>query len=190
MVILMFRNTMKIYKLNFMINSCFMILLALFWSCKSSSDVAPTENQKDDDPASVVVAAISDLVSEETSKKNELGLSWINPQGTVSVVLSYTEEGTDTEHTVTPHIRVDGASRSSYILKLPRYAAYKITAVAMDNYGRKSEARTITATPAEEDSYEIIENKLPIADPYVLYHGGKYYAYGTRVNGFEVYISE
>lgn len=39
-------------------------------------------------------------------------------------------------------------------------------------------------------SYEIIEDKLPIADPYVLYHNGKYYAYGTRINGFEVYISE
>lgn len=37
---------------------------------------------------------------------------------------------------------------------------------------------------------EIIENKLPIADPYILYHEGLYYAYGTRVNGFEVYISE
>ncbi|WP_206367375.1 glycoside hydrolase family 43 protein [Sphingobacterium sp. SGR-19] len=173
-----------------MFSNCFMLALTLFWSCKSSSNVAPTENQKDDDPATVVVATVSDLVAEETNKKNELRLSWINPPGTVSVALSYTEEGTDTEHIVTPHIRVDGASRSSYVLKLPRYATYKVTAIAMDNYGRKSEAHTITATPAEENSYEVIENKLPIADPYVLYHGGKYYAYGTRVNGFEVYMSE
>lgn len=31
---------------------------------------------------------------------------------------------------------------------------------------------------------------LPIADPYVLLHKGKYYAYGTSTNGFEVYISK
>jgi len=37
---------------------------------------------------------------------------------------------------------------------------------------------------------EIIEDRLPIADPYVLYHDGLYYAYGTRVSGFEVYISK
>lgn len=35
-----------------------------------------------------------------------------------------------------------------------------------------------------------IDSKLPIADPYVLFHEGKYYAYGTRIDGFEVYISE
>lgn len=36
---------------------------------------------------------------------------------------------------------------------------------------------------------DVIDDKLPIADPYVLYHQGKYYAYGTRVDGFEVYVS-
>jgi beta-xylosidase len=35
----------------------------------------------------------------------------------------------------------------------------------------------------------IKEDRLPIADPYVLYWQGKYYAYGTNVNGFEVYVS-
>jgi beta-xylosidase len=39
-------------------------------------------------------------------------------------------------------------------------------------------------------TFEIINDRLPIADPYVLYHNGKYYAYGTRINGFEVYISD
>ncbi|NDV64125.1 glycoside hydrolase family 43 protein [Bacteroides sp. 224] len=51
----------------------------------------------------------------------------------------------------------------------------------------------MSATPAKEDAKEpvvIVESKLPIADPYILYWEGKYYAYGTRVNGFEVYISE
>ncbi|MGO1245269.1 MAG: glycoside hydrolase family 43 protein [Sphingobacterium sp.] len=35
----------------------------------------------------------------------------------------------------------------------------------------------------------VIDDKLPIADPYVLYHQGTYYAYGTRLEGFEVYES-
>lgn len=41
-----------------------------------------------------------------------------------------------------------------------------------------------------EEEIEIIDQKLPIADPYVIYYNGRYYAYGTRINGFEVYISE
>lgn len=51
-------------------------------------------------------------------------------------------------------------------------------------------AFALTGIPTAEDApiaYDIIENRLPIADPYVLYHNGNYYAYGTRVNGFEVY---
>lgn len=43
---------------------------------------------------------------------------------------------------------------------------------------------------ANESSMLIIENRLPIADPYVLFYEDKYYAYGTRTNGFEVYISD
>ena len=175
-----------------MTSKYFMLAIALFWSCKSSSNVAPTEKEEEDQEI-VVVATVSNLIAEETEKKNELKLSWNNPPAAVSMMISYTEEGTDNEHTVTPHIQAGGASKSSYVLKLPRYATYKVTVVAMDNYGRKSEPLSVTATPAENDapiSYEIIENRLPIADPYVLYHNGKYYAYGTRVNGFEVYISE
>lgn len=175
------------------ISKYLMLVMALFWSCKSSSNIDPTDTQEEDEPETVVVASVTDLSAEQTDKKNELRLSWSNPPNTASVMLSYTEEGTNKENIVTPHVRVEGANKSSYLLKLPRYALYKIAAVAVDNYGRKSEALTVTAAPAEEDvptSYEIIENKLPIADPHVLYHNGQYYAYGTRVNGFEVYISE
>lgn len=37
---------------------------------------------------------------------------------------------------------------------------------------------------------KVIDDRLPIADPAILYHEGMYYAYGTRVEGFEVYMSE
>lgn len=43
---------------------------------------------------------------------------------------------------------------------------------------------------ANDSSMLIIEDRLPIADPYVLFYKDKYYAYGTRTNGFEVYISD
>ncbi len=49
--------------------------------------------------------------------------------------------------------------------------------------------KTSLTKPAD-DSYVQLENNLPIADPHVMFHQDKYYAYGTRVNGFEVYISD
>ena len=40
--------------------------------------------------------------------------------------------------------------------------------MAIDNYGKRSEKVTISATPAKEDTIDpdiVVENKLPIADP-------------------------
>ncbi len=37
---------------------------------------------------------------------------------------------------------------------------------------------------------EIPTSQLPLADPFVLSHGGKYYAYGTGEPGFRIYTSE
>lgn len=37
---------------------------------------------------------------------------------------------------------------------------------------------------------EITLSQLPIADPFILCHEGKYYAYGTGEPGFRIYISE
>lgn len=40
-------------------------------------------------------------------------------------------------------------------------------------------------------SYETVNGKLPIADPFILLHEGTYYAYGTGgTNGFRVYTSK
>ncbi len=37
---------------------------------------------------------------------------------------------------------------------------------------------------------DLVSNVLPIADPYILFYNGMYYAYGTsRADGFEVYSS-
>ena len=48
------------------------------------------------------------------------------------------------------------------------FGTYQIAAVAIDNYGNRSEKVTISATPAEKDAIDpdiIAEYKLPIADP-------------------------
>lgn len=40
-----------------------------------------------------------------------------------------------------------------------------------------------------EVSWEIEEEKVPLADPYILLHDGTYYAYGTGEPGFRIYTS-
>jgi beta-xylosidase len=46
-------------------------------------------------------------------------------------------------------------------------------------------------TPQIESDPEIVTQYLPLADPYILYHNGIYYAYGTSSdNGFEAYYTE
>lgn len=90
-------------------------------------------------------------------------------------------------------IHTNGASTSCRVLTLPEYGTYQNSAVVTDNYGNHSEEVSIKATPAKGNGIDpetVAENILPIADPYVIYHNGKYYAYGTRAIGFEVYISE
>ena len=135
---------------------------------------------------------ISNFTLATTKNANELQLKWDNPSGTVLVEISYSLEG-DAKPPLTINVRVYGEKNSNYTLKLPEYGTYKIAAVAIDNYGKRSEKVTISGIPAKEDTINpdiIAENKLPIADPYILYYEGKYYAYGTRINGFEVYISQ
>ncbi len=168
----------------------------LFLSCGSSDDPLSGKEETGDeneDKQEITVDPVTNLAAKETDKANELEIVWSNPPNTVSVEISYLQEGDNEANTVIANVRVYDENRSSYLVKLPEYGTYQIGAVAIDNYGNRSEKVTVTAVPAKEDallSYEIIDNKLPIADPYVLYHNGKYYAYGTRINGFEVYISE
>lgn len=160
-------------------------------SCGSSGE--PQEEDMTDNNDEELVDPVIGLAAKRTAKANELELAWSNPPNTASVEISYLREGDDETSNVIVNVMVYNENKSSYLIKLSQYGTYQIGVVAINNYGRRSEKATITATPAKEDeppSFEIIENRLPIADPYVLYHSGKYYAYGTRINGFEVYISE
>ena len=162
-------------------------------SCSGGNDsLADTNIEKEDGQKTIVVEHISGFVAKETNKANELLLEWKNPSDIAVVEIVYSLKGKE-EFSETINVRVYGEKNSTYTLKLLEYGTYQISVVAIDNYGKRSEKVTILATPAKEDAIDldiIVENKLPIADPFVLYYEGKYYAYGTRVNGFEVYISE
>lgn len=177
------------------LNVCLMLGTIFFLSCGGDDDSPLNENdQKEDDGQKneTVIESVSNFTAKETNKANELLLEWKNPSGIVAVEISYfLEENGESPAIV--NVRVYGEKNSKYTLQLPEFGTYQIAAVAVDNYGKRSEKVTISATPAEKDAIDpdiIAEYKLPIADPFVLYHEGKYYAYGTRVNGFEVYISE
>lgn len=177
------------------LNVCLMLGTIFFLSCGGDDDSPLNENdQKEDDGQKneTVIESVSNFTAKETNKANELLLEWKNPSGIVAVEISYfLEENGESPAIV--NVRVYGEKNSKYTLQLPEFGTYQIAAVAVDNYGKRSEKVTISATPAEKDAIDpdiIAEYKLPIADLFVLYHEGKYYAYGTRVNGFEVYISE
>lgn len=177
------------------LNVCLMLGTIFFLSCGGGDDSPLNENdQKEDDGQKneTVIESVSDFTAKETNKANELLLEWKNPSGIVAVEISYFLEENEKSPAII-NVRVYGEKNSKYTLQLPEFGTYQIAAVAVDNYGKRSEKVTISATPAEKDAIDpdiIAEYKLPIADPFVLYHEGKYYAYGTRVNGFEVYISE
>lgn len=185
---------MKLTKLYLLI---FITLPLAFCACGGGDDsLSPQKDDSGDkkgETPTIVVNPVTDLKAEKTEKANELKLTWTNPKEIISVEISYLPDKDNEANATTNNVRVYGESKSSLLIKVPKYDIYQISATSIDNYGRRSKKITITATPAEKDaevSWEIIENKLPIADPYILYHNDKYYAYGTRINGFEVYTSE
>ena len=172
---------------------CLVINVMVGMGCSGGEDSLFDDNsdKSEDDKTKYVIKPVSDVMALETNKRNELQLMWVNPPEIAIVEISYQKEDDDEVHTVNK--RVFGEHKSVYTLTFLEYGTYQIGLVAIDNYGKRSEKVTISATPAKEDTIDpdiIVEDKLPIADPYVLYYEGKYYAYGTRVNGFEVYISE
>lgn len=180
---------------NLFLNVYLILGTIFFLSCGGGDDSPLNKNDRKGDDGQkneAIIETVTDFTAKETDKANELLLEWKNPSGIVAVEISYfLEENGESPAII--NVRVYGEKNSKYTLQLPEFGTYQIAAVAVDNYGKRSEKVTISATPAEKDAIDpdiIAEYKLPIADPFVLYHEGKYYAYGTRVNGFEVYISE
>ena len=74
------------------------------------------------------------------------------------------------------------ASLSSMKKVLFWLALSLLTALTVYSCGQSPKER-------DQESYEIIKDQLPIADPFILLHDGVYYAYGTGEPGFRVYTS-
>lgn len=182
-------------RIRMLFNILFIIGMTCLVSCNDDNEKTLDEgkNTESGNVQEGSMDPITEFTAAATSKANELHLKWKNPSDAVLVEISYALVVGGGDTSLTTNVRVYGEENSKYTLQLPEFGIYQIGAVAVDNYGKRSEKVTIWATPAKEDMIDpdiIIDNKLPIADPFVLYYGGKYYAYGTRVNGFEVYISE
>ena len=178
-----------------LLNILFIIGMTCLVSCNDDNKKALDEgkNTESGNGQEGSMDPITEFTAAATSKANELQLKWKNPSDAVLVEISYALEVGGGGIPLITNVRVYGEKNSKYTLQLLEFGTYQIAAVAIDNYGNRSEKVTISATPAEKDAIDpdiIAEYKLPIADPFVLYHEGKYYAYGTRVNGFEVYISD
>ena len=137
-------------------------------SCSGGNDsLADTNIEKEDGQKTVIIEPISGFVAKETNRANELLLEWKNPSNIAIVEILYSLKGKE-ELSEAINVRVYGERNSSYTLKLVEYGIYQVSAVAIDNYGKRSEKVTILATPAKEDTIDpdiIVENKLPIADP-------------------------
>ncbi len=186
---------MEFMKFKFFVAFSLLSLVLCMLACSDNDKpLDETTDNEEQNMQQKVVDAVIGFKAVATPIANELQLNWENPSGAVLVEISYAYlEGEEVTSLVTTNRRVYGEKNSKYVIQLPKNGTYQISAVAIDNYGRRSETVTILATPAKENAEipdVVLETKLPIADPYVLYFDGKYYAYGTRVNGFEVYISD
>lgn len=180
---------MKGIRLTLFILLCTTVLPLAFYAC-GSDDNNFTENKDDDGNTSVVeVPIVTNLKAEGTLKANELQVSWITPSEAAMVEISYWLEHVDEADAEKELVR----GENSLLIRVAQYGTYHIAAVAIDNYGRRSEKTEIVATPEKEDApteIVVVKDNLPIADPYCFYYDGKYYAYGTGwASGFPVYTS-
>ncbi|MGX5689085.1 glycoside hydrolase family 43 protein [Arcticibacter tournemirensis] len=167
--------------------------LILFFTLASScgrSDPAVPDGEQKGNQKDEKVNPVTNLIAERTYHANELRIAWSNPAGIVSVAISYLQDGGDDKNTVTVNVNVNGQKESSYLLKLPVFAAYQITAVAIDNYGKRSEKTMITATPASTETATFTNPLLSGADPWIIKSEGTYYYTYTQGGSIVVYLTE
>jgi len=91
------------------------------------------------------------LVAEKTEKAKELQVSWINSVGAISVEISYMLKGGNSKSIVKKNIRIATVKNGSFLTVVSEPGTYIVTAVAVDNYGRRSDELTVMATPLREE---------------------------------------
>jgi rhamnogalacturonyl hydrolase YesR len=126
--------------------------LPLVISC-AGDDPIPDDSGKDNGGGNevITVSPVNDLAVEETGKANELYVTWTYPSEALSVEISYLPEGEDEAGAVNNNIRRTTGDKGSFLIKVSEHGTYIVGAVAIDNYGNRSEKVTVKATPMREE---------------------------------------
>lgn len=152
---------MKNIQFKSLLRVCFFLFSALLGACGGGESpiVDERENGKNDNQGQeTTVPSVTELTVEKTDKANELQVSWLNPTGVISVEISYLLEGDEEKNAVKKNMRISTEKKSSLLIVVSKPGTYVVTAVALDNYGKRSEKRSITATPLREE--EVVRTRF------------------------------
>lgn len=145
---------MKNIQFNLLLGVCFFLLSTLLGACggDDSPIVDEKENGKNDNRGQgTTVSSVTKLTVEKTEKANELQVNWDNPIGAISVEISYLLEGDAEENAVKRNIRISAEKKGSLLIVVSKPGTYVVTTVALDNYGKRSKKKSVTATPLREE---------------------------------------
>jgi hypothetical protein len=116
-------------------------------SCGADDQVLDEKDNDKESAEEVVVPLVNDLVVEKTGKANELQATWTYPSGAVSVEISFLLESADGASAVNNNIRRTTGDKGSFLIKVSEHGTYIVSAVAINNYGERSEKVTVKASP-------------------------------------------
>lgn len=143
---------MKNNKYTLFLAGWFIFSLAFVVSCADNDDPLPEDKGKDDGgKEEFAVSQVTDLAAVKTNKPNELQVTWVYPSEATSVEVSYLLEGDDEVNTVRKNIRRSTGDKGSFLIKVSEQGTYIVGAVAIDNYGNRSEKIIVKATPTREE---------------------------------------
>lgn len=144
----------------------FLFIFCVLLAFPSCSDDANGEKGLND-PISSNISPVSKFTVEATNNENELLVKWVNPSNRDldMVEISYKDvnESTTRIANFTPGNIILPAQREEageYLLKVPYFATYEVTAVAISKAGKRSVPESKILTPYHE-KVEVPEVQLP-----------------------------
>lgn len=126
-----------------------MVFPWLLISCEGESDKHLPENERE---VSSPISPVTNLRAESTKNENEIKIEWTNPNDKkvqkVELAYQFKETISDRSQSNSPVlVDVIRGTEDSYLLKVPEYAVYEITAIAIDKDGQRSTPEMTTASP-------------------------------------------
>ncbi len=114
-----------------------------------NDNYSETNDERNKEPE-ITVSPVTNLEAKSTQIANQLLITWQNPNtpNLLGVELSYLQKNGGT-HNGKQIIQGAAGKTGNYTFQLPQYGTYEISAIAIDNYGHRSSAVTVIATPAE-----------------------------------------